>query len=158
VFSIELGSGATVDGLPGVPAGSGYVGTFDREEAVENEFIDFFASGHPLVEGIFAHYEESALGRAVRFEIKMGQEVDAGLIAIYKDGRAFEVVAIDVAGNVRPEWAAAVLQRPINVRAIVGEAAKSIDWRSMVRRLGAQLDPTRRLHAVAAIEVRPVSS
>ena len=99
MFSIELGSGATVDGLPGVPAGSGYVGTFDREEAVENEFIDFFASGHPLVEGIFAHYEESALGRAVRFEIKMGKEIDAGLVAIYKDGRAFEVVAIDVAGN-----------------------------------------------------------
>ena len=34
--------------------------------------IDFFASGHPLVEGIFAHYEESPLGRAVRFEITIG--------------------------------------------------------------------------------------
>jgi ATP-dependent helicase HepA len=157
VFSIELGSGATVDGLPGVPAGSGYVGTFDREEAVENEFIDFFASGHPLVEGIFAHYEESGLGRAVRFEITMGHSIDAGLIAIYKDGSAFEVVAIDVAGNARPEWAEAVLTRPINVRPVTGEAAKNVDWRSMVRRLGAQLDPTRRLHAVAAIEVRPAA-
>ncbi len=66
VFSIELGNGALVDGLPGVPAGSSYVGTFDREEAVANESIDFFASGHPLVEGIFAHYEDSAIGRAVR--------------------------------------------------------------------------------------------
>jgi hypothetical protein len=47
------------------------------------------------------------------------------------------------------------LQRPINVRPIIGAAAKDVDWRSMVRRLGAQLDPTRRLHAVAAIEVRP---
>lgn len=155
VFSIELGSGATVDGLPGVPAGSGYVGTFDREEAVENEFIDFFASGHPLVEGIFAHYEEGALGRAVRFEIKMGTAIDAGLIAIYKDGRAFEVVAIDVAGNPRPDWAAAALKRPIVARPVTGAAAKDQDWRSMVRRLGSQLDPTRRLHAVAAIEVRP---
>lgn len=157
VFSIELGSGANVDGLPGVPAGSSYVGTFDRDEAVENEFIDFFASGHPLVEGIFAHYEEGALGRAVRFEIKMGQETSAGLVAIYKDRRAFEVVAIDVAGNARPDWAAAIFRRPINVRPITGEAAKNQDWRSMVRRLGAQLDPTRRLHAVAAIEVRPAA-
>ena len=155
VFSIELGSGATVEGLPGVPAGSGYVGTFDREEAVENEFIDFFASGHPLVEGIFAHYDENALGRAVRFETRMGTEMDAGLIAIYKDGRAFEVVAIDVAGNPRPDWAAAILRRPIVARPVTGEAAKGQDWRTMVRRLGAQLDPTRRLHAVAAIEVRP---
>ena len=156
VFSIEIGSGSRVDGLPGVPGGSGYVGTFDREEAVENEFIDFFASGHPLVEGIFAHYEEAPLGRAVRFEIKMGTEASAGLVAIYKEGRAFEVVAIDVAGDPRPDWAAAILRRPIVVRAITGEAAKDQDWRVMVRRLGAQLDPTRRLHAIAAIEVRPI--
>ena len=155
VFSIELASGATVDGLPGVPAGTGYVGTFDRDEAVENEFIDFFASGHPLVEGLFAHYEDSPLGRAVRFEIKMGTAIDAGLVAIYKEGRAFEVIALDVAGNPRPDWAAAVLRRPIVVRPIAGEAAKDQDWRTMVRRLGSQLDPTRRLHAVAAIEVRP---
>jgi ATP-dependent helicase HepA len=155
VFSIELGSGSTVDSLSGVPAGSGYVGTFDREEAVENEFIDFFASGHPLVEGLFAHYEESSIGRAVRFEIKMGKQIDAGLIAIYKEGRAFEVIALDVAGRPRPDWAAAVLRRPIVVRPVAGEAAKDQDWRSMVRRLGAQLDPTRKLHAVAAIEVRP---
>jgi len=155
VFSIELGSGSQVDGLPGVPGGSGYVGTFDREEAVENEFIDFFSSGHPLVEGIFAHYEDSPIGRAVRCEIKMGQEADAGLIAIYKEGRAFQVIAIDVSGTPRPEWAAAVLKRPITLRPITGDAAKNQDWRTMVRRLGAQLDPTRRLHAVAAIEVRP---
>ena len=37
----------------------------------------------------------------------------------------------------------------------MGAAAKNQDWRSMVRRLGAELDPTRRLHAIAAIEVRP---
>ena len=157
VFSIELGSGATVDGLPGVPGGSGYVGTFDREEAVENEFIDFFASGHPLVEGIFAHYEESPIGRAVRFEIAMGSEAGAGLVAIYKDGPAFEIIAIDVAGNSRPDWAAAIFKRPIAVRPITGPAAKNTEWRDMVRQLGTRLDPTRRLHAVAAIEVRPKS-
>jgi hypothetical protein len=47
------------------------------------------------------------------------------------------------------------LKRPIVVRPVMGEAAKNQEWRTMVRRLGAQLDPTRRLHAVAAIEVRP---
>ncbi len=158
VFSIEIGSGALVDGLPGVPGGSGYVGTFDREEAVENEAIDFFASGHPLVEGIFAHYEESSLGRAVRFEINIGQDGGEGLVAIYKDGPAFEVVAIDADGNPRRDWAEAVLQRPIKARPIGGKAAEGHEWRGMVRRLGEQLDPTRRLHAVAAIVVRPVSA
>jgi ATP-dependent helicase HepA len=155
VFSIEIGSGATVDGLPGVPAGSGYVGTFDREEAVENEFIDFFASGHPLVEGIFAHYEESSIGRAVRFEVTFGSEVSAGLVAIYKDGPAFEIVAIDVAGNPRADWAAAIFTRPLALRPVLGPAAKNLEWRDMVRQLSTRLDPTRRLHAVAAIEVRP---
>jgi hypothetical protein len=36
------------------------VGTFDREEAVEDESIDFFASGHPLVEGVLAFVEDAA--------------------------------------------------------------------------------------------------
>lgn len=155
VFSIEIANGALVDGLPGVPAGSGYVGTFDREEAVANESIDFFASGHPLVEGIFAHYEEGALGRAVRFEMAIGHDNGEGLVAIYKDGPAFEVVAIDAAGNPRMDWAAAICQRPILARAVIGKAAGDHEWRGMVRRLGAHLDPTRRLHAVAAIVVRP---
>src|SRR6202008_2368906 len=41
IHAIELGNGALVDGLPGVPAGSSYVGSFDREEAVEEEMLDF---------------------------------------------------------------------------------------------------------------------
>jgi len=60
IYAIELGNEAVVDSLPGVPGGSAYVGTFDREEAVEDESIDFFASGHPLVEGILAHVEDTA--------------------------------------------------------------------------------------------------
>ena len=45
IFAIELGSGALVDGLPGVPGGSSYVGSFDREEALEEEGLDFFVPG-----------------------------------------------------------------------------------------------------------------
>jgi hypothetical protein len=67
------------------------------------------------------------------------------------------VIAIDTNGNPRPEWAASVLKRPLAIHPVTGSAAKNQDWRVMVRRLGAQLDPTRRLHAVAAIEVRPVA-
>jgi len=58
IFAIEFGNEAIVDNLPGVSGGSTYVGTFDREEAVEDESIDFFASGHPLVEGVLAYIEE----------------------------------------------------------------------------------------------------
>jgi ATP-dependent helicase HepA len=157
VFSIEIGNGALVDGLPGVPGGSAYVGTFDREEAVENEHIDFFASGHPLVEGIFAHYEESTLGRVVRFEMQIGLERGEGLVAVYKDGPAFEIIALDSTGSVRPDWAAAIRQRPLLARAVRDDTVEGSDWQATVRRLGTQLEPARRPHALAAVVVRPVS-
>jgi ATP-dependent helicase HepA len=152
IFAIEFGSGTMVDSLPGVAGGSSYVGSFDREEAVENETIDFFASGHPLVEGIFAHFEESALGRAVRVEVEFGRERDEGLVAVYKDGPAFEVVAFDSAGQARPDWAAAFHHRSLRLSGVIN---KDLDWTGVIRRLGAQLDPTRRPHALAAIVVRP---
>jgi ATP-dependent helicase HepA len=155
IFAIELGSGALVDGLPGVPGGTGYVGSFDREEAVENESIDFFASGHPLVEGIFAHYEDSAVGRAARIEIEIGSEHGEGVVAFYKDGPAFEVVAIDATGRTRPDWAAAFRQRPLRAGPVTGELATDREWVGMVRRLGKELDSARRPHAVAAFVVRP---
>jgi ATP-dependent helicase HepA len=154
IFAIELGNGALVDGLPGVVGGSSFVGTFDREEAVEKETIDFFASGHPLVEGIFAHFEDSALGRVARFEVEIGEEQGEGLLAVYRDARVFEVVAIDSTGRTRADWAAAIRRRPLRARPVTRDASEDIDWVGMVRRLGPQLDATRRPHALAAIVVR----
>jgi ATP-dependent helicase HepA len=155
IFALELGNGAKVDGLPGVPGGSSYVGSFDREEAVEHETIDFFASGHPLVEGILAHFEDSAIGRVARFEVDINHEHGAGIVAVYKDGPMFDVVAIDAAGRTRLDWAAAIRQRPLRAHPVTNEADQQVDWAGMVRRLGKQLDSTRRPHALAAIVLRP---
>jgi ATP-dependent helicase HepA len=156
-FAIDFGSGALVDSLPGVPAGSTYIGSFDREEAVENETIDFFASGHPLVEGIFAHFDDSALGRVARFELEIGTARGEALVAIYKDGPQFEVVVLDSAGRNRPDWSAAINQRPLGARRVTGESTGDQDWMGAVRRLAARLDPGRRPHALAAMVVRPVT-
>jgi len=155
IFAIELGNGAQVDGLPGVPGGSSYVGSFDREEAVENETIDYFASGHPLVEGIFAHFDESAMGRVARFEVEIARERGEGLVAVYKDGPVFEVIVFDATGEARPDWAAAFRRRPLRARPVTGERAEDRVWTSRIRHLGARLDPARRPHALAAIVVRP---
>ena len=155
IFAIELGNGALVDSLPGVPGGSSYVGSFDREEALEEEALDFFASGHPLVEGIFAHFDESARGRVARFEIEIGEERSEGLVALYKDGPVFEVIAIDSTGRARHDWAAAFRQRRVHARPIADEPVEDQNWRRMVRRLGPLLEPARRPHAIAAIVVRP---
>jgi ATP-dependent helicase HepA len=154
-FAIELGNEALVDSLPGVPGGSSYVGTFDREEAVEDETIDFFASGHPLVEGVFAHVEDSPLGRVVRLEVEAGRERGKGLVAIYKDGPGFDVVARDTSGRDRPDWAAAFRQRPLRARRAPAGALDDLASADMVRRLGAQLEPSRRPYALAAVVVRP---
>jgi ATP-dependent helicase HepA len=155
IFSIECGREAIVDGLPGVPSGSTFVGSFDREIAIEHETLDFFASGHPLVEGIFAHVEDSHLGRVARLEVEAGRERGEGLVAIYKDGPAFEVVVFDAAGRARPDWASAFRQRPLRAHRVPDAVAQTRDWAGMVRRLVAGLDPSRRPHAVAAIVVRP---
>ena len=45
-LAIEFGNDALIDCLPGVPGGSSFLGSFDRDYAVEDETIDFFASGH----------------------------------------------------------------------------------------------------------------
>jgi ATP-dependent helicase HepA len=158
-FSIELGNEAVVDSLPGVPGGSSFLGTFDREEAVENETLDFFASGHPLVEGLLANLEESRRGRIAVLHFDGGEEKGLGLLAVYKDGPKFEAIVVDGAGRPRPDWAAPFGLRPLRTRRVgperLHELVRAPEWASTVRRLGAFLDPTRRPVALAAVFVGP---
>ena len=117
-YAIEFGNEAIIDSLPGVPGGSSFVGSFDREYAVEDESIDFFASGHPLVEGLLAHFEEDRKGRVARLEVGIADreagQAGRGLVAIYRDGPQFEVVAFDAGGLARPDWADAFRRRPLS--------------------------------------------
>jgi ATP-dependent helicase HepA len=153
-FAIELGNESLVDSLPGVPGGSSYIGSFDREEAVEDDAIDFFASGHPLVEGVFAHVEDSQMGRVVRLEIESGGDRGLGLMAIYKDGPGFDVVVRDHSGRERPDWSAVFRQRPIRARRVAADIDDR-EWPEVIRRLTKHLDPARRPYALAALIVRP---
>ena len=154
-YSIEIGGAALVDSLPGVPGGSGFLGTFDRELAVEDERLDFLASGHPLVEGVLAHLEDAPSGRVAVLRVALGDEHGLGLLAFYKDGPAFEAVAVDVEGRLRPDWARALRQRPLRTRRVPPETARRPGWEDAVRRLAAVLDPARRLVALAALIVGP---
>src|SRR5688572_6807719 len=154
-FSFEFGNEALVDSLPGVAAGSTYIGSFDREEAVENETMDFFASGHPLVEGIFAYLEDCPQGRVARLEVEIGPVRGEGLLAVYKDGPRFEMIVLDSAGRPRPEWAAALYRRLFRARGMDEETVRSRDWTGLVRRIGVGLERPRRPYALAAIAVRP---
>jgi ATP-dependent helicase HepA len=155
VFSVELGNQALVDSLPGVPGGSSFLGTFDREEALADERMDFFAAGHPLVEGLLAHLEESPRGRVSVLRVALGSEKGLGLLALYKEGPTFEAVALDGGGRPRPEWAAALTRRPLRTRRIPAGLVSEAGWEPAIRRMAAGLDPARRPVALAAVLVGP---
>ena len=152
-YAIDFGSEAIIDSLPGVPGGSSFVGSFDREDAVEDEGIDFFASGHPLVEGLFAHFEENLNGRVARLELEISGQPGTGLVAIYRDGPAFDVIAFDADGVARPDWSAAFSRRPLTAHKMKAEEAARHDRSTMVGRLAPRFG-SRRPHALAAVVVR----
>lgn len=155
VFSIELGNHALVDSLPGVPGGASFLGTFDREEGLDDERIDFFAAGHPLVEGILAHIDEAPLGRVGVVRRAIGSEKGLALLALYKDGPEFEAVVLDAGGRPRPEWADALSRRPLRTRRVPDGLLLEPGWGPAIRRLAAGLDPARRPVALAAVVVGP---
>ena len=155
VFGIELGNEAVVDSLPGVPGGSSFLGSFDREEALDDERLDFFAAGHPLVEGVLAHLDESRLGRVAVLRVAIGRTTGLGLLALYKDGPSFEAVAVDEAGRPRPEWAAALRQRPLRTRRVAAESLRDRGWPSTIHRMANALEPRRRPVALLALVLGP---
>jgi len=152
---IGLGAEALVDRLPGVAPGSSYIGTFSREEAVERETIDFFSSGHPLVEGILSELHYGSRGRTACFEID-GEEETLGLFAIYRRGSALEAETIDVGGETRPELAARLLEKGARLDRVDHVQWTSMpEWRSAVMRMARRLPKGETPQAVAAFRVRP---
>ncbi|HKH47130.1 MAG TPA: SNF2-related protein [Thermoanaerobaculia bacterium] len=150
---IEFGYEALLDQIQGVPPGSRWLGTFSREEAVNRETIDFFATGHPLVEGILTELEEGRRGRVALLQIAGPEEV-FGLLALYKKGADFDVVAVDQKGKRRPDlarWltAQALRSEPIEAKKWTSQAS----WAKVIQRMAAAL-PSPKPLAVAAFRVR----
>jgi ATP-dependent helicase HepA len=156
-WTIEFGYEALVDQLPGIPPGSRWLGTFDREEAVERETLDFFATGHPLVEGVLSELEEGRRGRVALLQVpdEEGDGEVFGLLAIYKRGPELEAVAVDSQGRPRPDLAArltAQALRPelVDVKKWTGQKG----WAPTIRRLAGALPEGVEPQAVAAFRIR----
>ena len=124
-YAIDFGNEALVDSLPGVPGGASFIGSFDREYAVEDETIDFFASGHALVEGLLAHFEEDPKGRVARVELHHPGQTGTGLVAFYKDGAHVRDLSPST-------WTDA--SGPIGLRHFVAGRRGSREWNRMMRR------------------------
>jgi ATP-dependent helicase HepA len=154
-YSVELGRRARVEVLPGIAAGASFLGSFDREEAVQDESIDFFASGHPLVEGLMAHLEESPIGRVGLLHTRQpGGIAGLGLAGLYKDGPEFRVVVVDVDGRRREDWETLLLRRPLKSRRVSSaDVTSQPEWPALVRRMAAHLEDQGPPVAVAALVV-----
>ncbi len=150
---ITFGAEALIDHLPHVEGGTAFRGTFDREEAVADETLDFFASGHRLVEGILAELEEGPRGRVALFQVR-GTEEAFGLLALYKRGPDWEAVAVDAKGP-RADLAELLTSSGIEREHI--EARKWTSqkgWSKVVRRLAEALPSGEMPQAVAAFRIR----
>jgi ATP-dependent helicase HepA len=155
---IELGYEALVEQLPGVPPGSRFLGTFDREEAVADESLDFFAAGHPLVEGVLSELEDGSRGRVALLQVP-GEEEVFGLLALYRRGEELAAVAVDRAGRQRPDLAERLTAPGLATEVV--ETARwtgQPGWAATVHRLAAALPPGEVPQAVAAFRVRRTSS
>ncbi len=154
VHSIVFGNRAWVDSLPGVPGGSSFLGTFDRAEAVADESIDFFASGHPLVEGILAEIDDGPLGRTAILHVEADGGSGLGLLAIYRTERGFETECVDVNGAARPEWARLLAVRPLRSRRVKTDVlVEQPGWAEGIRMMAEKLPRRERPAAVAAVIV-----
>jgi len=152
--SIELGTGARLPSLPGVAPGASFLGTFEREEAVRDEDIDFFASGHPLVEGILAWLEDTADGRVGLLHASGHGEEGFGLVAVYKQGPHFEAVAVDATGVEKPEWARLLMTRPLRSRRTKAEAwTAQPGWPDLIRNMARHLESRGRPTLLAAFRL-----
>jgi ATP-dependent helicase HepA len=149
---IELDARARVESLPGLGSKASFLGTFFREKAVEDETIDYFASGHPLVEGLLAHLDEAALGRVALLDISeaaAGRRL--GLLALYKQGAEFEAVAFDGKGRERPDWSERLTERPLKSRRVRADAWVSQKaWPNLIDSLGQDVEKRGEPVALAA--------
>ena len=135
---VELGAGLRVDGLPGVPEGARYLGTFDRLEALRHDELDFFASGHPLVEGLLLELEDGARGRATMFRCQAAGVEGTGLLCLLRAPAGVRYLVVDSRGKLRPEWLAPLLAAlPGAAQADPDDLALATDLATTVRALGA---------------------
>ena len=152
----ELGGDALVENLPGVPSGSRFLGTFDRGEAVLKEEIDFFSSGHPLVEGLFGELADGSRGRAAVVMLAGTGLSGAGILLVHRSGPDLDVQAVALDGSLRPDWAALLVERRHELRSGRTDPFRKAVWPDVVARLADAAPPPSplfRLEAAAAFRL-----
>jgi len=149
---LEFGPEAIVETLHGVALDNRWLGTFDREEAVAYEALDFFASGHPLVEAVLEEVIDGARGRVALQEIPGSPFEGEGVVFVESKGAEFHAKAFDLEGREHLEWIEPVVQPRGVTREIPAGLWRIPRWEERVRALSTRLTPGFEL--VAACGVR----
>jgi hypothetical protein len=87
--------------------------------------------------------------------VGLGEKKGLALLALYKDGPAFEAVVVDATGRLRPDWAGTLTRRPLRTRRVPPALLHEPGWGPAIRRMAEALDPARRPVALAAVVVGP---
>lgn len=137
---LEFGGEATIEALHGVPSGARFLGTFDRDEAVRNESLDFFASGHPLVEAIVAELADGTHGSVALLEVGGAAEDAEGVLVVERTTPPeFRLRAFALDGTERADWVDAVRHPAAEAREVPGPLWDVPDWSARVRSLFAAI-------------------
>ena len=102
---------------------------------------------------MLAELEEGRRGRVALLQVPGPEEV-FGLLALYKRGVDFEVVAVDQKGKRRPDLARWLTGQPLRPEPV--EAKKwtgQANWAKVIQRMAATL-PDPKPQAVAAFRIR----
>ncbi|MCA9752513.1 MAG: DEAD/DEAH box helicase family protein, partial [Gemmatimonadetes bacterium] len=132
---LEFGGEATVESLHGVPAGTRFLGTFDRAEAVAQEAIDFFSTGHPLVEAVLDELADGPRGRVTLIRLPEAGFDGTGVVALRKDGPRTVREAFDLEGRARPEWIPLAFDTKRKLVEVPGPLWDVPDWSERVGRV-----------------------
>lgn len=166
-YYFEFGAEATVETLHGVPQDSRWLGTFDREEAVAQETLDFFAAGHPLVEAVMhevvdgnrgmvtlVEWEEEEEGEEEEREERKGGAASGGVVYFTREGAVLEAHAVDFGGRPRPEWADRVRAGGEDVKAVPIGLWEKTGWKRLVEGAGKRVGEGENVVAVCGVRVR----
>jgi len=151
VWYLEFGYETIVEALHGVPQGSRFLGTFDRAEAVANESLEFFASGHPLVEGILGELADGKRGQVALLEFSQSGLHGEGFIFIDRHAADFTLRAFDLQGKEQPAWSRYCLHSEHRSAVVSAKEWNIPDWPRRTREFFSTVALRGKLIAVAGV-------
>ncbi len=106
VYYFEYANTVEVETIPGMSPDMAFLGTFNREEAIKADTLDFFSNGNPLVESLLMEIEDSERGKVGGLLVKSAHLANvkgAFLFVIQGKNGVFRPQLIPLAASAMPQ-------------------------------------------------------